>query len=101
MPKIIPESVWKDVDWSLTAPQIAKQLGLKPDTVRMYAKEKRIAMVDGHEWWAKKQAACGARWKSVDWKKRDYLIARELGVSRQRVWQMRRQLGKLPGQVRE
>lgn len=101
MGKLIPDEAWKAVDWSRSSVQIAADMGVCRHTVARYAKLHDKPLRDGRELWAKRQAACGAQWKAVNWSLRDCDIAREVGVSRQRVWQMRRQLGKLPGQIKE
>ena len=76
------------IDWNQTAAELARQLRVSPDTVRRYAGHMGKSVAPA------KPGFTGVDWSKADWSQTNSEIAQALGVTRQRVWEMRKKLEK-------
>jgi len=87
----------------LTVGQLAQRMGVSTPTARKYAVAFKYRLVKGKRGRprgqrksAEKRAINNPPWVNVDWSLKDIEIAQRVGVSRERVRQVRRELGLPP-----
>src|ERR1051326_1168800 len=89
MPKVID---WKKADWRMRDCEIADLLGVSQAAVS--SRRRAVgAPQSPNRYKHRVRPSLLTTFKGVDWKKRDSVIASELGVSRQRVEQVRKLVG--------
>jgi transposase len=95
--------LFQELTPGLTAGQLARRLGVSILTARKWAAQfdyhlpsSRLGSPRGWRKPPEKRAAHNPPWVNVDWSLMDVEIARRLGVSRERVRQVRRDLGLPP-----
>lgn len=78
---------WESLDWSKSVQELAQEIGCKPGTVHSRGRKlgKKLKQFF--------QKPIRAEWvSSVDWNKKDIDIAKEVGLSRERIRQVRASL---------
>src|SRR5205809_637102 len=80
---------WGKADWTLSNVEIAEQLGAHQSSVA-YRRRVAGASQSPNRYKHRVKPSLSTTFKGVDWKQPDYIIAGEVGVSRQRVEQVRK-----------
>jgi hypothetical protein len=86
---------WRAVDWSKSDVELAEEMGLRSGG-SIGAVRRRIGAPKSPRWHqlrAKFREPNLVKWRSWDWSKQDVVLAREAGLSRERIRQIRQLLG--------
>lgn len=75
---------WERADWSKTADELAKELGVGPQLVRNWARKIGVSYAS-----AKRGPKPKINWEGADWSLSNRALADKLGVTREWVAQMR------------
>lgn len=86
----------------LTQAEVVKALGLPEPSVRHWIKKLGYPCKDGRDSWSDERKSQRRKfdWSTIDWSKENVEIARQYGVSRQRIHQIRNQINQSKPQTK-